>query len=307
MQMGDSHEITMTCSSLPKGINFGNDFLPTSIVISEVAMSLPTFGIKFKALTPDVGLTYQDLKLKISKGDVTKSYNLTQTRVTSESMSGYLFESDKVFTRRSAYLKGDVHEIIKSFGLRDGIEGFNVIKQEDTFLQMQETDVECAVRLLNMCSKEMVWVFEHNKIKLFSPEPSSFQTKFNTTLMSVSYDRTRSSKTNYTELTGSADRRNVHFGRQSTCIPRLSDYPQEAVYSTVIKRKFRDDWRNCSLQLNFNMDPNFEIGSTINLPQYGGKKVKSYVVFGKVITLERVNATYTYTLVNQSGWGVDNE
>ena len=305
MKMGDSHEVIMSDGS--KEIDFGNDFLPTSIMINETAMSLPTFSINFKALKPDQGLKYKELKMKVSKGDLTKSYDLTQTSVSSESMTGFLLKSDSVFTRKSAYLKGSVDEIIKSFGLREGIEGYNVIKQEDTFFQMQETDVECAVRLLNMCSKEMVWVFDHNKIKIFSPIPSSSQTEFHTSLFKVSYDRTRASGTNYTVLTGETDRRNIYFGRQSACIPRLSDYPQEAVYSTIMKRKFRNDWKNCTLKLKFNMDPVFELGSTISLPEYGGDKVKSFVVTGKVTTIERVNADYVYTLTNQSGWGVDNE
>lgn len=305
MRMGDSHEVTMSDKS--GDIKFGNDFLPYSITINETAMSLPVFSIKFKALKPDRGLNFKQLKLKVSKGDLTKSYDLTPTSVSAELMSGFLLNSDSVFTRRSAYLKGNVDEIIRSFGLRKEIEGYNVIKQENTFFQMQETDAECAVRLLNMCSKEMVWVFDHNKIKVFSPNPSSQQTKFNTTLFSVSYDRTKASETNYAVLTGETDRRNIYFGRQSACIPRLSDYPQEAVYSTVLKRKFRDNWKNCSTQLKFNMDPLFELGSTVNLPNYGGDKVKSFVVTGKVTTIERVNASYTYTLTNQSGWGVDNE
>ena len=238
-------------------------------------------------------------------GTINETYEVTALTFSPGRITGYLIGEDHVFERRSNLLSSSLSECITDL-LGKNIEGADSISSENSFYQFNETDLECATRLLDMTGQDTVWAIYHNKIRVFPRVPKSDDIKSINIGSSVgfSFNRSRFSETNFRGLQGESDRYNIFYGRYSVPVPRLSPYSRDAVASAIQKRKYRDGWSNIYATKTYNNYPNLEIGDSVHFQdmEISPIVIPDFVVTGRTIIINRKNINWVYEFTSDTGW-----
>lgn len=302
--------------------NNGNDITSTplfqvkDLVIREAVGQAPTFSCSYDTIFRFYGSDYKGGTCNILQPDIGEwKFGVTVMNFSPGKVKGYLVSEEHVFERKSHNLADTLRDSIESLGFGDiltstkpnntKLSGCDDISAPDTFYQFNETDLECAIRLLDMSGQGTVWSICHDGIRIFPRTPQS-NCIVNTTIgvgATVSFDRSKSSSTNFRELSGETSRFNIFYGRYTVPVPRLSKYSRDAVASAIEKRKERNTV-NCIVMKCYNEYPMLEIGDSVHFTDWQDSpiKVPDFVVTARSLRVQRKNYDWIYEFTNSGGW-----
>lgn len=283
-----------------------SDIKLVSLTISEGIFAAPGFSavLSSKVNTENLDLSTLELGISItdfSGGTFSVSYKATVITWTPYTISGVLIPSDSYYKRRSqSFGNQSLDSIIKSLDIT-GSKKYTLnsrIQGKDTFFQINETNWQCASRLLDLTGEDYLWAVTEDVIKLInvsSMRPKPFQIGETTGFITNSSLLVKNLPDNLNTT------KNVYFGTRNIAVPSISQYPKNCVASLMAKRKYRS-WKNVSVSKGSKMKlANVSIGDLLRF-QWESSTITDFIVTGLEYTLSQGGNTFIYSFANYKDW-----